>query len=142
MQKGKTMTPDLPTREQIEASRKICEAATTEPWIHVYDKACIGLPSSEYTICKMDGDHLVGDDDEYDDLKFIAHARTELPVRNAQCLALLDEIEHRGRLLMEYAKHTNGCLSDPSPRCVCGYDDKVAPICEELDIQDAAKGTP
>ena len=83
-----------PTREQIEASQRICEAATEGPWEQASGK----------TACELDKHHVVqvlpkgklrpiimclnGSD-----AALCAHARTELPARNQQCLDLLEENE-------------------------------------------------
>lgn len=84
-----------PTREQIEESQRICEKATEGEWI------------AGTVLCDFPRVHLlrlgpyprVQEIDSNDDLKFCAHARTELPARNQQCLELLEENERLRRKL-------------------------------------------
>lgn len=83
------MTPDenKPLRDRVAASDKICEAATDGPWLNVHGDVYLMRDLS-----------IGGEDTSGADLRLMVHARTALPERNAEVLALLDEVERLEQL--------------------------------------------
>lgn len=91
----------LPTREELEAERKICDAATNGPWNSgheefVCDEHFMAVCRINETV-SYNGRTLQtrsnGPESRIPNKLFISHARTALPIRNAQCLALLGYFE-------------------------------------------------
>ena len=95
---------DADIRAQLEQERRIIEAAADGPWIWGAGDSCHESgyvvvsedrtvnPTGDAAVCSIVADT----PDDTDNAAFIVHARTALPVRNAQVeavLALADEFD-------------------------------------------------
>ena len=99
-----TEQTDLPTREEIAESQRICDAATPGPWFAYRVKS--GWWTTQFAsgwlfitdwrvpegrVANVQPDHA-----------FTAHAREALPARNRQLLAAMDEIERLRAMLKRW----------------------------------------
>ena len=78
-------------RAQLEEERRIIEAATEGPWLPVeeYGEHAVIVDEDDFGTRYVAERLRQGFDDGENDAEFIAHARTALPVRNAQVEAVL-----------------------------------------------------
>lgn len=77
----------------LDESNSICERATAGPW-QVLNKRVVRYAGDDEDVFLVTPHLHVAED-----VEFIAHARTKLPVRNAQVAAVLEvaqDIENRG----------------------------------------------
>lgn len=141
----------IPTGE-LEAMKARCEAASVGPWSDdVVDfKDCEALKfgtswlymrdenQSVYEGCAEDGVEITGCDclgeckaSQRDDLRFIAHARTDLP----RCIAEIERLQSGGRW-----KYPHMC-QDGHPQI--GHSDsehEQCPLCRALSDVEVARG--
>lgn len=126
-----------PTREELEDERKICEAASSAPWESVKSRRRYAFTPPSDDECDASRAVISASPSpsaaplipvgllHWTDADFVAHARTALPLRNQQCLALLDEVKRLRELLKgrdtKWRELSNlnfslsdGCAPDPS----------------------------